>query len=197
MANDILKSLLGKRFGFGPQGDMLHNRLALGTKIVPALWYSLAAAGTAVTASSTETAAAAATIPANSLQPGSLIKVRFQGIATATNSTDTLTVKLYIGGLSGTALISMAATDVANNDVFHGEYEIAVRTVGASGTIVGCGTYKSIPAAEGTMTIKDDILASTTLDTTANQDITVSLTWSTTNAGNSARVDFFRVEGWF
>lgn len=192
--NDILKSLHGKRFGFGPVGEMILNRnTGTGNELVPTLVKNLAAAGTAVTASSTETAAAAFTIPANSLQPGSLIRVRFQGIATATNSTDTLTVKLYIGGLTGTALISMAATDVANNDVFQGEYEIAVRTIGASGTIVGCGTYKSIPAAEGTMTIKDDILASTTLDTTANQDVTVSLTWSTTNAGNSARVDFFRV----
>src|SRR5690348_7460093 len=102
MANDILKSLLGRRFGLGPLGELLLNRLGLGTKIVPVLWYNQAAAGTAVTNTTAETVAAAATIPANSLQPGSLIKIKFQGIATSTNSTDTLTVKLYIGGVSGT-----------------------------------------------------------------------------------------------
>lgn len=192
MANDILVSLHGKRIGLGPVGELLVDK-GNGTKIVPVLGGNLAAAGTALTASSTETALGTVTIPARLLQPGSLIQVRYQGIATATNSTDTLAVKLYIGGLTGTALISHAATDVANNDVFSGEYELAIRTVGASGTMVGCGTYKSIPAAEGTMTIKDDILASTTIDTTADQDITVSGTWSTTNAGNSCRLDFLRV----
>jgi hypothetical protein len=152
------------------------------------------AAGTALTASSTETALGTQTIPANSLKAGDRIKIRFQGIATATNSTDTLTIKAYIGGITGTALISMAAQDVANNDVFVGEYELVVRTSGASGTIVGVGTFKSIPAAEGTMTIKDDILASTAIDTTAAQAIAVSGTWSTTNAGNSCRLDILNVD---
>jgi len=158
------------------------------------LLYNQVAAGTALTASSTETALGAFTIPANVLKVGDKLRIRYQGIATATNSTDTLAVKLYIGGLSGTALISHAATDVANNDVFSGEYELTVRTIGASGTIVGCGTYKSVPAAEGTATYKDDILASTAIDTTAAQDITVSGTWSTTNAGNSCRLDVLSVE---
>lgn len=133
-------------------------------------------------------------IPANTLVAGSLIKVRFQGIATATNTTDTLAIKLYIGGLAGTALISIAATDVANNDVFTGEYELIVRTAGASGTMAGVGTFKSIPAAEGTMTVKDDILASTTLDTTAAQVVGVSATWSVASASNSVRLDFMRVQ---
>jgi hypothetical protein len=103
-----------------------------------------------------------------------------------------LAVKLYIGGLSGTALISHAATDVANNDVFQGEYELIIRTIGASGTMVGKGTYKSVPAAEGTMTIKDDILASTTVDTTADQKVSVSATWSAASANDSVRLDFLR-----
>jgi hypothetical protein len=60
----------------------------------------------------------------------------------------------------------MAATDVADNNVFEGEYEVIMRTVGASGTMVGTGTFKSVPAAEGTATYKDDILASTAIDTT-------------------------------
>jgi hypothetical protein len=193
MANDVFKSLHGKRFGIGPAGELLISRAGV-TRIVPCLMGCLSAAGTALSNSTTETALGAITIPANSLQVGSLIKIRYQGIATATNSTDTLAVKLYIGGLSGTALISHAATDVANNDVFTGEYEIAIRTIGSSGTMVGCGTYKSVPAAEGTMTIKDDILASTTIDTTADKDVTVSGTWSVASASNSCRLDFLRVE---
>lgn len=152
------------------------------------------AAGTALTNSTTETALGSATIPANALKPGDRIKIRFQGICTATNSTDTLAVKLYIGGLTGTALISMTATDVADNNVFTGEYELTVRTVGASGTIVGVGTYKSVPAAEGTMTIKDDILASTAIDTTVAQVVAVSGTWSVASASDSCRLDILNVE---
>jgi hypothetical protein len=68
-----------------------------------------------------------------------------------------------------------------------------VRTIGSSGTVVGVGTFKSIPAAEGTMTIKDDILASTTLDTTAAISMAVSGTWSTTSASNSCRLDILNV----
>lgn len=189
----ILTSIFGNRLGLAPS-----NRLVVGDRlpsVVPAVAFTNTAASTAVTNTVTETLFDQfLTIPAKHLQPGQLIKIRYQGIATATNSTDTLTIKLYIGGLSGTVLISHAATDVANNDVFQGEYELIIRTIGASGTMVGVGTFKSVPAAEGTMTIKDDILASTTIDTTTSKVIGVSAQWSVANAGNSCRLDFLKVE---
>ena len=189
----ILTSIFGNRLGLAPS-----NRLVVGDRlpsVVPAVAFTNTAASTAVTDTVTETLFDQfCTIPAKHLQPGQLIKIRYQGIATATNSTDTLTIKLYIGGLTGTALISHAATDVANNDVFQGEYELIIRTIGSSGTMVGVGSYKSVPAAEGTMTIKDDILASTTIDTTTSKVIGVSATWSVANAGNSCRLDFLKVE---
>lgn len=164
------------------------------TRYPAGLCYSNTAASTAIAASSAEALFDTQySIPANALRAGARIRIRFGGIATATVGTDTLTIKLYIGGLTGTALITMAATDVANNDVFTGEYELLIRTIGASGTMVGQGTYKSIPAAEGTMTIKDDILASTAIDTTVAQVVAVSGKWSTTNA-NSCRLDFMTVE---
>lgn len=165
------------------------------TRYPAGLCYSNTAASTAISDTTTEALFDTKySIPANALRAGARIRIRFQGIATATNSTDTLTIVLYIGGLTGTALISMAATDVANNNVFTGEYELIIRTIGASGTMVGVGTYKSIPAAEGTMTIKDDILASTAIDTTVAQVVGVSADWSVANAGNSVRLDFMTVE---
>lgn len=192
MANDIQKSILGKRLGLGPKGELLLDKGA-GTRIMPVLLGNLTAAGTALSDSTTETSLGSVTIPANTLQAGSLIQIRFQGIATATNSSDTLAVKLYIGGLTGTALLSLTATDVVDNNVFTGEYELAIRTIGSTGTMVGVGVYKSVPAAEGTMTTKDDILASTTIDTTAAQVVAVSGTWSAASASNSCRLDFLRV----
>jgi hypothetical protein len=157
--------------------------------------YVATAASAAVTNTTTETLFSNQfSIPANELTAGDRIRVRYQGIATATNSTDTLAIKLYIGGLTGTALISHAATDVANNDVFDGEFDLIIRTAGASGTMVGVGTYKSVPAAAGTATYKDAVLASTAIDTTAAQVVGVSATWSVANAGNSCRLDILNIE---
>jgi hypothetical protein len=155
----------------------------------------LDSANAAISNTTTETAFDTSyTFPKNSLAAGQVIKIKWQGIATSTNSTDTLAIKVYIGGITGTLLFTHAATDVANNNVFMGEYELIVRTVGASGTVVGFGTGKSVPAAEGTATYKDDILASTTIDTTAVQQVAVSATWSVASASNSVRLDFLTVE---
>jgi len=157
--------------------------------------YSNVAASTAVTASSTETLFDKSfSIPAGTLKVGDVIDIAFQGIATATNSTDTLAVKLYIGGLTGTALLTGTATDVANNAIFAGTFKAVVRTIGASGTLVGFGMHTDVPAASGTATgAVTEIVASTTIDTTAAQVVGVSATWSTTNAGNSCRLDLLNV----
>ena len=134
-------------------------------------------------------------IPADTLKAGSVIKVRFQGIATATNGTDTLTIKLYIGGLSGTALLTGTATDVANNNIFAGECTIVIRTAGAGGTLVAVGTHTDVPAASETATQGIcEITASTTIDTTAAQVIGVGADWSAASASNSARLDVMVVE---
>lgn len=189
----ILTSVHGRALGLSRNGRLIVGRRNLG--VVPAVVYTNESASTAVSNTTTETLFSTQySVPANSLEPGQLIRLKWQGIATATNATDTLTIKAYIGGLSGTVLFTHAATDVANDNVFMGEYDLIVRTIGASGTVVGFGTGKSVPAAEGTATYKDDILASTTLDTTAAQVLGLSATWSVANAGNSCRLDFLSVE---
>lgn len=168
--------------------------VASGTaRVIGGLAYSSVAASTAVASTSTETLFSTSyTMPANTLKAGSVVKIKYQGIATTTIASDTLAVKLYIGGLAGTPLISHAAVDAADSDTFSGEFTLVCRTAGATGTMVGSGVYKTI-AAEGTMTAKDDILASTTINTTASQVIGVAATWNTTNA-NSCRLDLLTVE---
>ena len=168
--------------------------VASGTaKVMGGLAYSNTAASTAVASTSLETLFDTSyTMPADTLKAGTVVKIRYQGIATTTVGSDTLGVKLYIGGLAGTALITAAAVDGVNSDTFSGEFQLVCRTAGATGTMVGTGVYKTT-AAEGTMTAKDDILASTTINTTASQVIGVGATWNTTNA-NSCRLDILTVE---
>lgn len=160
------------------------------------LHYANTAASTAISATAAETAFDTSyTIPANTLRAGSVIKVRFQGIATSTNSTDTLLIKLYIGGLSGTAVLVGTATDVANNNIFAGEVMIVIRTIGAAGTFVAVGTHTDVPAASGTATHGIcEITASTAIDTTTSKSITASATWSVSSGSNSCRMDVFVVE---
>lgn len=195
----LLRSIFGRTLGLDEFGRLVIRSAADtgNAKVMPRLLYTNTAASTAHSNTTTEAIFDTNyTIPANMLRAGSLLKMRWQGIAIATNSTDTLTIVARIGGLTGTALFTHAATDVADNNVFQGEYELIIRTVGASGTMVGCGWGKSVPAAEGTATFKDDILASTTIDTTVAQQVGVTADWSVANAGNSCRLDFFKVELW-
>lgn len=192
----ILTSLHGKRFGLDRSGNAVIDKGdTAGPSILGATAYTNVAASTALTASSTETLFSTNySIPALTLVAGQLIKIKYQGICTATNSTDTFAARLRIGGLAGTLLYTHTATDVANNDIFLGEFNLIVRTIGASGTIVGWGFGKNIAAAEGTIAVRDDILASTAIDTTAAQVVGVTGQFSSTNAGNSARLDFLSVE---
>ena len=165
-------------------------------KVVGGLAYSNTAASTAVTSTATETLFDTSyTIPANTLKAGTVIKMRWQGIATGTANTDTLTVKAYIGGLSGTALCAGTATDVANNAIFSGETTLICRTAGASGTFVAVTKHTEVPAASGTA-VEDvtEIVASTTINTTTTQVIGVSGKWSTTDTVNTCRLDIIAVE---
>lgn len=199
----------------GVKGDIINVRLQVGQNVlngaglvsagdgtliaggdvdaIPSgLVYRSVAASTAYTTSSTETLFDKYyTVPANSLRAGDVLIVKAQVIATATNSTDTLTLKLYIGGLAGTAICSSGAVDVANGDIGLIVANITIRTIGASGTFVANGTTSlGVP---GTVTPKAFLLGSTAIDTTTSKVIGVSGTFSTTNAGNSARLDSLTV----
>lgn len=174
------------------QSDGTNDNAVLGWQGGPVS--RIVAAGTALTGSSTETLLGSYSIPANTLAAGTVIKVRFQGIATATNSSDTLTVKLYIGGLSGTAVLTGTATDATNNDIFTGEVLIQIRTAGASGTLVAVASGNIVPAATGVAVPVFQITASTAVDTTAAQVIGVGGKWSTTSGSNSCRLDILVVE---
>ncbi len=155
--------------------------------------YASTAASAAITATATETAFDKTyTFAADQLKVGDVIKIYGQVIATATNSTDTLTVKVYFGnGLSGTAIGTSGALDVANNDICIFDITLIIRTVGATGTFVASGFITiGVP---GTATVKTYAIASTTFDSTGTMVVTPSATWSSTNAGNSCRLDALTV----
>lgn len=187
-----LVSIHGTDFGLDSARNPLSKERPIGKLI-----FANQAAASVITNTAVETAFdIKATIKANTLFPGSMVKIRFQGIAPSTNATDTLLIKLYYGSITGTLLWSSNAPDVADNNVFMGNFDIIIRTIGAAGTMVGWGTGKGNPAAPGTFATKDQSLASTAVDTTVDKDIVVSATWSVANAANQVRLDFLSVEQW-
>lgn len=146
---------------------------------------SITAASTAVSNTTSETAFdKSITVPANTVQVGDTFRITGQVIATSTNSTDTLNVKLKIGS---TVIVATGALDATNNDVAVFFADVTIRTVGASGTLIAFGMATIGPVASATQ--KPFYLASTAIDTTADMTITVTATWSAASASDSCRLD--------
>lgn len=149
------------------------------------------AAGTALTASSSETVLERHTLPALHAQVGRVYRLHATVRATATNSTDTLVTRFRVGSttLTGTVIGTNTAADAANDDVIVFDLTGVVRTAGASGT-VGWSGWVSNVAAEGTGTSRVAFEVDT-MDTTVDQFFEITGTWSTTSAGNSCQSESY------
>ena len=151
------------------------------------LAYSQVAASSALTNTVTETTLASVTLDGKRLRAGDVIRVRAQGIATATNSTDTLTLKLYA---ATEVVYATAALDVANSDVWLIDMDIVVRIAGASGHLAGAGQAAFGAAAT---TLKSIILADAAEDVSGDVVVKITGTWSVASSSNSCRNDVFNV----
>jgi hypothetical protein len=159
------------------------------------------ASGTALASSTTLTDVSPAPnklIPANFLLPGMRIKVR-AACTFSNTSTPTLLTGVYYGGVAGTALAATSAittTTGATNWPINIWYEGTVRTIGATGTIMGYGfidlatsltafTHRPIP---------ETALATVAIDTTTSKAITLGAQWGTNSASNTLTCVDFTVE---
>lgn len=155
--------------------------------------FTATADSAAVTNTTTETLFGTSySIPANFLQAGDVLHVRGQVAVPNQNSTDTLNLKLYVGGLTGTAVCATGAIDVAINDEGLIDAYIEFRTVGGSGTMVANGT--SALGTPGTVTAKPFLLASTAVATNAALVVGISATWSVASASDQALLRYFTVD---
>lgn len=112
---------------------------------------------------------------------GDVIRFSAYVAVPTTVSTDTLRLRVRVGGLSGTAIFDSTAIDVSNNDLFHVTGEITFRTVGASGTAIAVvGGYSTAGGTAGPIDASATALSS--LDTTAAITLAVTGVWSTENA---------------
>lgn len=130
------------------------------------------------------------TLAANTLKAGTRLKIRAQGIHTATTGSETHTILLKLGS---TTLASKASIDPADNNLFYFDFEVVCRTAGASGTMVGCGLLGT--GASGTGSVFPLLLAETSIDTTGALVVAVAIDrQSTATDTDSARLDFLTVD---
>lgn len=150
------------------------------------------AAGTTLTNSTTETVLASKAFPANFWQPGKVVKARALVTVPSTNSTDTLTVVARFGAaaLTGTAIGTTGALDVANDDLCVVDVELVCRSVGIEGVIVA--TVLLSKDAAGTAAGASGSVVSS-VDTTAATYLGITGAWSVANAGNQCAVQALTV----
>lgn len=164
--------------------------VASGTeRVVGGLAYAQVAASAAVSNTTSETDFDQTyPIPANTLKAGSTIRIKAAGITTASTG-NTLIIKGYIGTI---AFMTSATVAQAANDEWYAEVDLTVRTAGTGGTIVGAAKWYG-PDAPGTVQGQAN-LASTAIDTTAEQVVKFSATWGGAATGDSVRQDMLNVD---
>lgn len=144
-------------------------------------------ADASVTASATETAGASHTIAAGALEVGDVVEVEAHGesVGDATSNVD-VTLRVRIGGISGTVLTTRTATLPATTTrEWFVRVAFVVRAIGASGAIRCTHGAHVFAAAGGTPVITRDAHTNHTLDTTAAQSVVVSMQHSGTAAATS------------
>jgi predicted RecA/RadA family phage recombinase len=150
--------------------------------------FSQVAASTAITGTAAITAFDQTyTFAANALKAGDKIRIKALVFCVSTTGAETLVVTLKLGSIT---IVATGAVDVANSDIAVINAEITIRTDGAGGTLVASGDWNL--GTPGTATTRAFNVASTAIDTTAAQVVTVSQTCSST--GESVRLDQLSVE---
>ena len=157
---------------------------------------SVSTPGTLLTNTVTETVLGSVVIPGMVAIVGCRIKFRGFVKCILSHSTDTLQVKVRIGNttLTGTAIITSAAVDVANNDICQISGELTLRQgPGANADYVGEVSYVDFA---GTTVVPGTVLqtGSTGLDTSAAWFLEVTGKWSVADAGNSCELEDLEVE---
>lgn len=139
-----------------------------------------------VTASSTETVLGRITVPAAALGVGFGLEVVAGWTAPTTNSTDTFNFRLRLDTIAGSALWESGAVDLANGNTAQVRSSVSVLVNSAIGTVSA---------------VNDGRIHTTNVDSVAvvaSHDLTTALTivataqHSTTNGGNTSRLDLFR-----
>lgn len=153
------------------------------------LLYALPAVGAALTNTTTETVLASTEIAAKSLQVGQVYNLKAAVKATATNSTDTLEVKVRVGPttLTGTVVATSGAVDAANDNVVVLDLSFYVRSVSSTSAVIAFGVCSTL-GAEATATARA-AFEQLSISNAVAQKFEITGTWSAASASDSCRAE--------
>jgi hypothetical protein len=129
------------------------------------------------------------TIPANTLQVGSTIRVRAWGRVTATAGGGDYNTSIYIGGVS---FLAMNDRTVGANEAFYLDVTVVVRSLGASAGVRGVGLTHAGPRLSATLDHFFKLIITDTIDTTAAVDVQVY--YDLTNSSDQVTLDALVVD---
>jgi len=146
-------------------------------------------AATTVANTTSQTAIATYTIPANDAVAGAVYRIRAWGTLGVTG-TPTITFVCKLGGTGGATMITFPAVTVrsgATDGYWEAEFYLACATTGGSGTWAPMARYThNFLASVTTYTSVGPITAApVTRDTTASNDMVLCANWNTANASNT------------
>lgn len=179
-------SLKGRLLNEGQLGSRvsLGDQLNVYSKLVKAT----IANSTAHSDSTDEATLDSYTFTGTELAAQDVIEVSAKVVATSTNGSDTLAVRLLVGTEE---ICTTGAVDVSNSDVAMIHAKITLRAVGSSGSVSAHG-YTSL-GASGTVTAKVFAKAAASEDLSGSVSVSIRADWSAASASNSCRLEDFVV----
>lgn len=140
------------------------------------------------------TGVGSATIKANSSGIGTTYRLSMCGYISNT-ATPFAQVKVKIGSITVFDTTSTGMFGITSNQPFKVNAVFTVRTLGASGTVIGQGEFEYATSASTQYQIMFQAnTATSTIDTTVDQTVDITFTWGTANASNSINSTNFTLE---
>ena len=136
------------------------------------------------------TANGTAVLPASFLAIGRTIRGRLRGFFSTYSSAPSFQIDVCLGSTSIISTGSIALIASITNQFWELDFELVCRTTGATGTVIGQGAFRHMRGASDYALYCLPLIATgtTTIDTTAGQQVKAKATWSAANAANTITV---------
>jgi hypothetical protein len=167
------------------QGMFIYNLDGLNEILTAVIKESVLIASTTVANTTTRTTIYTFTIPANILKVGKGLAVELEGLVSALNSPVTLTIDVELAGTIISTSGPVGSAGTVTNRVLRLRFNMACRSTGVSGTVIGQGQAgeRDFP-----------MLTPATINTTIANVLKISATFSQADPANSLTITNGRVK---
>lgn len=124
------------------------------------------------------------TLPANFFVAGKTIRLTVLGIVSDTG-TPTLRIRVKLGSTTIGDTGAVALVGTVANDVFQGLYTLTCRTTGATGTVIGQGSFQFDNSTNSGLFEGMPSTGTTTIDTTVSQAVSLTVEWGTADVADT------------